>query len=164
MNSLIETFHIDAKLIIAQMINFGVVFLVLYYFVLKPLLRVMKERSEKIESGLKFSEQVEKDVKEIQEKRAGILAEAKEKADLEILEAKKIAEVKSREILDKAQKQAQDIIMVAKVDGDDERKRIIDRSKQEVLDLAFAVATRVMGKKITEKEDRELTQKFIKEL
>lgn len=164
MDSLIETFHIDIKLIIAQIINFGIVFLVLYYLILKPLLKIMKEREGKIQDGLKFSEQVERDVKEIQEKRAGILAEAKVKADMEIAEAKKIAEVKGAEILDKAQKQAQEIVMIARVRGDDERQKIVDKSKQEVLDLALAVATRVLGKKIGEKEDKELTQKFIKEI
>ena len=164
MDSLIETFHIDIKLIIAQIINFGIVFLVLYYLILKPLLRIMKEREGKIQDGLKFSEQVERDVKEIQEKRSSILAEAKVKADMEIAEAKKIAEVKGAEILDKAQKQAQEIVMIAKVQGDDERQKIVDKSKQEVLHLAFAVATRVLGKKIGEKEDKELTQKFIKEI
>jgi F0F1-type ATP synthase membrane subunit b/b' len=39
-----------------------------------------------------------------------------------------------------------------------------EKSKQEVLDLAFAVATRVLSKKIGEKRDKELTQKFIKEI
>ena len=49
MDTIIESFHVDFKLLIAQAINFLIVFLVLYYFVFKPLLKVMKERSEKIE-------------------------------------------------------------------------------------------------------------------
>ena len=52
MDSIISTFHIDWKIIIAQMINFGVVFVVLYIYALKPLGKLMKERGEKIEAGI----------------------------------------------------------------------------------------------------------------
>ena len=52
MDSIISTFHIDWKIIIAQMINFGVVFVVLYIFALKPLSKLMTERGEKIETGI----------------------------------------------------------------------------------------------------------------
>ena len=48
MDSIISTFHIDWKIIIAQAINFGVVFIVLYIFALKPLSKLMNERAEKI--------------------------------------------------------------------------------------------------------------------
>ena len=52
MESIIETFHIDWKIIIAQAINFGVVFVVLYIFALKPLSKLMAERSERISKGI----------------------------------------------------------------------------------------------------------------
>ena len=52
MESIISTFHIDWKIIIAQVINFAIVFVVLYIFALKPLSKLMKERSEKIAKGI----------------------------------------------------------------------------------------------------------------
>ena len=52
MDSIISTFHIDWKIITAQMVNFGVVFVVLYIFALKPLNKLMTERSEKIAKGV----------------------------------------------------------------------------------------------------------------
>lgn len=164
MDSLIEVFHIDVKILIAQIINFGIVFAALYFLVLKPLLKMMKERSEKIEGGLKFSEQVEKDVKELQEKRGHILSEAQKKADAELENAKKMAEEKKKEILEEAQKKAQELSMVMRVQGEDERQKIVDRSKGDVLDLSFAIVAKVLGKKIGEKEDKEFTEKFIKNL
>ena len=52
MDSLITTFHIDWKIIIAQAINFLIVFLVLYFFAIKPLKKLMAERVDKISKGL----------------------------------------------------------------------------------------------------------------
>lgn len=164
MNSLIETFHIDVKIVIAQIINFGIVFFVLYYFILKPLLKVMKERSEKIQNGLKFSEQMEKEMKEIREKKEHMLSEARRNADSEIENAKKIAEEKKKEIMEDAHLKAKNLLMVAKVNAEDERQRVVNESKQDVIDLAFSVATKVLNKKVSDKEDLRLTEKFVKEL
>ena len=52
MDSLISTFHIDWHLIVAQAVNFAIVFAVLYWFALKPLGKLMEERKETIEKGL----------------------------------------------------------------------------------------------------------------
>src|SRR3990167_3529004 len=52
MNGFIETFHIDWRLMIAQLFNFGIVFLAFYLLAAKPLRKLMKERGEEIETGL----------------------------------------------------------------------------------------------------------------
>ena len=52
MESIIATFHIDWKIIIAQAVNFGIVFAVLYVYALKPLAKLMEERSQKINKGV----------------------------------------------------------------------------------------------------------------
>ncbi len=49
MESLIETFHLDIKLIIAQAFNFAIVAFVIYFFALKPIFKLMDKRSNKIE-------------------------------------------------------------------------------------------------------------------
>ena len=56
MDTLLGTFHIDWRLLVAQIINFAIVFAVLYRFVVKPLQKVMLERTAKIEQGLKDAE------------------------------------------------------------------------------------------------------------
>lgn len=164
MNSLIEVFHIDWKLLVAQAVNFAVVFSALYFFILKPLFKTMKERAEKIEKGLKDSEQFDNDLKELQEKRGHILSEAQKKADLEIESAKKIAGEKQKKIIDDAEAKAQEMAMMARAQAEVEKQKIVDSSRREVLDLAFAVVQNVLGKKVGEKEDEEFTKKFIKNI
>ena len=52
MDSFIETFHIDLKIIISQVINFVIVLFVLQYLALKPLKKLMSERTMRINKGL----------------------------------------------------------------------------------------------------------------
>src|SRR3989344_697952 len=77
MESIISTFHIDWKIIIAQMVNFAVVFAVLYVFALKPLGKLMKERSEKIGQGLNDAKTNAKLLEETNKKYDEMLAKAK---------------------------------------------------------------------------------------
>lgn len=164
MDSLIEVFHIDWKLLAAQAVNFAVVFLVLYFLILKPLLKTVKERTEKIEKGLKDSEQFENDLKELQEKKGHILSEAQKKADLEMESAKKMAEEKQKKIIEDANLKAQELAMMVRAQGEVEKQKIVDSSKREVLELAFAVAQNVLGKKVGEKEDEKFIKKTIRNI
>ncbi len=52
MESFITTFHIDWKILIAQGVNFVIIFALLYFFALKPLKKVMSERTHTIEKGI----------------------------------------------------------------------------------------------------------------
>ncbi len=59
MESIISTFHIDWKIIIAQAVNFAVVFIVLYIFALKPLSKLMAEEVRKFQRELMMPRQMQ---------------------------------------------------------------------------------------------------------
>ena len=164
MDSLIETFHINAGLLLAQMANFAVVVAVLYFFVFKPLLRVMEERKKRIEDGLRFAEQAKNDLRNAQSKGEQVVLEARRRADGEIESAKRLAEEKKKGILESAQVDAERTIATAKAMGESERKRIVGQSRGDILDLAFAVAATALGKKVGEAEDKKFSEQIIKEL
>ena len=164
MDSLIETFHINAGLLLAQMANFAVVVAVLYFFVFKPLLRVMEERKKRIEDGLRFAEQAKNDLRNAQSKGEQVVLEARRRADGEIESAKRLAEEKKKGILESAQVDAERTIATAKAMGESERKRIVGQSRGDILDLAFAVAATALGKKVGEAEDKKFTERIIKDL
>ncbi len=106
MEPLIATFHIDWKIIIAQMVNFGLVFLVLYMFALKPLMALMLARTEKIVKGL---------------------ADAKENSTV-LEKSKKDYE----DALTKARKEAQVLFDAGKKEAEQKREAMLVSTKAEV--------------------------------
>ncbi len=115
MEGLISTFHIDVKIIIAQIVNFGIVFIVLYLFALKPLGKLMRARRAEIEKGLtdaKSSEteliaakqKAEKEIKKAQAQANDILGEAKKKGDLIIINAQEKANDETEKTISEAEK------------------------------------------------------------
>lgn len=164
MADLFHNLGIDWKLLAFQAINFFILLYVLNRFLFRPLFKIIDERKKKIEDGLKFSDQAEKDLKELQEKRGHILSEAQRKADLEMENAKKMAEEKKKKIIDDAETKVRELEIMARAQAEVEKQKIVDSSKREVLDLAFAVAQNVLGKKVGEKEDENFIKKAIKKI
>ena len=59
MAELFAAFGIDWKLLLAQSVNFLIVFGGLTYFLYKPLMRALAAREEKIAKGVKDAEEAE---------------------------------------------------------------------------------------------------------
>ena len=55
--NIIEMFHLDWKLLIAQAINLGIVVFVLWFIVFKPLAKKITQRNKEIEKGLENAKQ-----------------------------------------------------------------------------------------------------------
>lgn len=162
MESLIETFHIDAKLLLAQVINFTIVFAVLYWFAFKPLAGVMKERSEKIAKGLADAEKIEKKLAETKAEFDKTVSQAKKQAN-EILEkAAAEAEEKRSRTISKAKEEIGAIISQEKQKMQSEKAATLKEIKKEMADLVVASVEKILGEKMDAKKDKEIIKKIIK--
>lgn len=160
MESIISTFHIDWKIIIAQMINFGVVFFVLYRYAIKPLLKTMGLRQEKITKGLKDAQENAEILSKTETKHEEILANARIEAQVVFQNIKKDAEVKRVEIIEDAKKEANTIIENGKKILENEKRKIITEEHEEIVDLIMKGVEKILGQKV----DGLLDNKALKEL
>ena len=164
MDSLISTFHIDWHLIVAQAINFIVVLLVLYFFALKPLKKLMDERGATIAGGL--------DNAKLQET---LLAEFKAKIDTETSDL-------NRELNEKRKKFQNDLAKLHEEDNarmqeqhnksiadtkkamEIEKDRILAEAEKEVGSLLLMLAEKAFGENMDEKLKAKLVETSIKEV
>ena len=147
MESLITTFHIDWKIIIAQVINFAIVFLVLYIFALKPLKKIMEEREEKIKKGVvdanSNAELIEKTKKEYND----VINKARAEASELFRRGKREAEAKKVEIITEAQKEVDLMIFNGKKALEVEKVRIVDEAKKEIVNLTLKATEKILEDK-----------------
>lgn len=154
MEEIIQAFGLDIKLFLAQLINFAILFIVLAKFLYPKLLKMMNERTDKIENSLKLAEKIEKDHEESMKKQEEILKQAKEEAKVIIAETTKIAAKEKTSIKEQAEVEAKRIIEEAKKEIEKEKVAMITEVKKEVSDIAVLVASKIMAKSIT-KEDQD---------
>lgn len=63
---LLSKLGVDWKLLIAQMVNFGILLTVLTYFVYKPLLNLLDARRERVAKAMKEAKRIEGQSKELE--------------------------------------------------------------------------------------------------
>ena len=164
MDSLISTFHIDWQMILAQIINFAVVFFVLYKFALKPLKKLMDERSATISGGLDNAKKQEELLKAQQEQYDQTLAQARAEAQTIMKEVKKDAEEKRAQIMEAAQKDSAAIFENGKKQLADEKSKMLDEAKKELVTLIVNATEKVIGENMNEKIEAKLVEDSIKEV
>jgi F-type H+-transporting ATPase subunit b len=161
MEALIGTFHIDWKLMVAQIVNFGIVFAVLFWFVIRPLSKTLKDRKAIIEQGLSDAQKNALLLKEAETAHDEEVSKGRAEAHELILEIKKTAEEKRAELIDQAEKEVEKIISDGKRAIEQERHKIMDQMQKDVAELVIAATEKVIG---TTKVNPETVQKTIEGL
>lgn len=161
MDSIISTFHIDWKIIVAQVINFAVVFLVLYYFAFKPLRKMMDERNSEITKGLSDAKMNAEMLVSTQTDYEAKLAEARKQANKLVSDMKKEVTKEREDLLTKANEDAKTVLARGKEDLEAEKAKMIEQAKNELADLVLNATKKVLGNAVTESIDKKLIEKSL---
>mgnify|MGYP001580267746 CR=1 FL=1 len=161
MGSLIETFHIDLKLFVAQVINFAIVFGVLYFFALKPLMKVMGARTKTIEKSLDDAKKIEENLTKAEEDYKEKINEAKKEASAILAKVMEAAEVKKKETVNKAKEEIGQVINQEKAKIQAEKGQVMKEIKKEVADLVAISLEKILKEKVDYKRDKEIIKEVI---
>lgn len=144
MDSFIETFHIDWKIILAQAINFAIVLFVLQFLALKPIKKLMKERSERIESGLTDAAQNALILKNTKKEYDEVIVKAREEAHVIFQDGKREAEDKKKEMLENASLEVEKLISDGKKVLEAEKTKMVEEAKSEIVSLVVKATERLL--------------------
>ena len=145
MDSLVSTFHIDVKLVIAQIINFAVV-LVLVYFVLgKPLIKMMNKRDTHIKEGIDNAANALELIKKTEEEYEATLLKAKTEASDFFQEVKKETEAKKASMLEDARREVETIISNGQKTLEIEKQKILEDAKKEIVELTISATSKILA-------------------
>jgi len=161
MEELVKTFHIDANLLLAQLVNFSIVLLVLYKFAYKPILKTLNDRTNKIEKGLKDAEDAQNKLAEMEKKEKAILTKAKEEGQKIIVAAEETARKNKEELLLETKQQAEKLLTDAGKKIEDEKSKMISDVRSEVAGLVVRATEKILGEKIDANKDKDLIKKAI---
>lgn len=125
MEEILHKFGIDWKLLLAQGVNFFILFFILKKFVYQPLLAVLHKRKREIEKGVEFTQKAEESFKSADAVKTATIAEAKNQALSIVTQAENSANVRKEEILTEAAAKRDGVIA--------EARGIIDEHKNKML-------------------------------
>ena len=157
----IAALGIDGWAIVFQLINFGILFWVLQRFAFRPLLKVLKDRQEKIAESLRAASEASRAKSNAEKQQRALLAKAREDAERIVQQAKDHSKGILTEAQEKALAQAQRI----KDAAHQEIERDIITAQAELRDqatrLVVQATERLIGEKLNEVQDQKLIIKAL---
>lgn len=164
MESLISSFHLNWRLMLAQLVNFGVVFFVLWFFVFKPLSQKMRMRTRKISRSLKEAEQISQNLKKAQDEKAKIIHVARQEAQKIIEQGQQDAKMETAKILGATREEAKKILAEQKRVLRQEKANMLKSVKEDASDLIISALNSLLPNLIDEKKDQAIIQNALKKL
>lgn len=164
MDALITTFHLDVKLIIAQMVNFAIVAIVLWFTAVKPLLKVMTERTNTIEKGLVDAKAAQTRVEEAGAAYESALQQARREADDLLAAASTKSQQERAEAITKTKVEVERIVKTGKEQLAAEKVAMISSAQRDLLDLVLAVVHQTLGEGMSKDIDRKVIDRALRSL
>ena len=161
MDLLLAKLGIDWKLLIAQLVNFLIVFFVLKKFAYKPILAMLDKRTAKIEKGLEDAQEANKRLEEIMEKEKEVMAQAKKEAQKIIKASEEQAKANAISIVLEARNQNEKLALSAKKQIEQEKERMILEIKKEISDLVIGATEKIIEQKLDREKDAELIKRSL---
>ncbi len=156
-----EKLGINSIYLIAQIVNFGIIFFFLKKYLYKPFLKILDERKKKVEEGVRYSEKMEKELGEIKVKEEELLSKARRESQKIIEEARKSAEKVEKEMIEKAKLEAIEVIKQSKASIKEERKKAIQDIENQAGDLVAATTKRILEDILDTKQQHAIIQQAI---
>ncbi len=155
---------INPLLLIAQIVNFLILLWLLNRFLYKPILKLFKDRSSKIEDGIKTAENLKKQAAEAEERHKQYLDEARKEAHRIIEQATKLGDEEKKKIIEMANEEARKIVDKTMQEINAEKQNIMSEIKKEVGEMVVALSSSMIKKKLDETSQRALIEEAIKEV
>ena len=164
MEIFVEKFGIDWKLMIAQLINFAIIFLVLRAFVYKPILGILDKRRKKIEEGLTFAEKAKNELASIETLKSDELNKARSESLIIVKAAEGAAGKVRDEIVAGGEAEKQKIITSGKALLAEQKARMEKGIYEEAVSLVEVALGKVLGKTEFKSEEKQLIAQAVAEI
>ncbi|NBB80042.1 MAG: F0F1 ATP synthase subunit B [Verrucomicrobia bacterium] len=157
-------FGVTWATLIAQMINFAIVAVILYYFAVKPVAATLDERQQKIADGLQYAEEMKTQLAEAERERAEKVKEAAVEAQTILTEAREQSKEMIEQKTQEAAAQAEAILRKASEATELERQKMIADVRQEVARLVVATSATVLARDLSDSEKQTFSDSAAREL
>ncbi len=148
---------------LAQLVNFGLLLVLLYIFAYKPVIKMLDQRSAKIKESIEQTEDIKKQSELAEKETARLIAEASREGQKIIDQATQIGEETKQKAKQDAKIEAERLIAKAKLEIERERDDAIGELRSAFADLAVIAAGKVINRSLDKEQHRQLIDKVLEE-
>lgn len=158
----IGTLGLNWKLFLAQLVNFGIVLVILWKWVFKPLSGALEQRRQRIGLSVKQAEEIEKRLAEFRAWQEQETQKARREAETILQKATTSAEQSKQEMVLQAKAEAEKILAKTKQAIEAEKEQLLVEVRSELAELTALATEKILRAKLDEKKDKELINEVLR--
>ena len=154
---------ISLPTLLAQIVNFVILFGLLYLVAYRPLMRMLDGRSGKIKESMEQTEYIEEQAARAEEEAEKRIEAAREEGQEVVARAVRTGGELRQQAQGEARQEAESLITKARTEIQRERDDAIDELRREFADLTILAAGKVIDRSLDKKAHRQLIDKVLEE-
>ena len=158
---LLEKFAIDWRTLLAQIVNFLIVLAVLYKFAYKPILEMLKDRTDKIDKSLKDAAAIQQKMEDLEKEKSVLIRKAKKEAQKVLEQAQAQAETNNQQTLEQTKEKVQGMIDKARREIQEARHSLVAEVRSDVVDIVALSLTKILAEKIDAGTDKKFIDQVL---
>ncbi|GKV58029.1 ATP synthase subunit b [Sporosarcina sp. NCCP-2222] len=147
--------------IIVTVLFFTILMVLLKKFAWGPLMGVMDQRAELIANEIEAAEKSRLESEKLLEEQRALLKEARDNAQSIVDNAKKLGESQREELIVAARAEVNRMKESAALEIATEKEKAVAAVREEFVSLSILAASKVLGKEISEEDNRALIEETI---
>ena len=147
--------------VLATIINFLITVFILKHFFFEKIKDLIKKRQEDITLQIREADENAEKARKLRIDNENLLKSAKEEGKKITEDQKKRADKLYEEIVDNAQKDAKSVMEKAKAEMTREKEKAEQELKQQTVQLALMMSSKILSETIDEEKHRGLIDEFI---
>jgi F-type H+-transporting ATPase subunit b len=154
---------ISLPTLLAQIVNFVILFALLYLVAYRPIMRILDGRSGKIRESMQQAEHIQEQAARAEEEAEKRIEAASKEGQELVARASRTGEGLRQQAQEEAQQAAESLIAKARSEIQRERDGAIDELRREFADLTILAAGKVIDRSLDKKAHRQLIDKMLEE-
>lgn len=146
------------------LVNTIVLFLVMKKFLFKPVMNMIEDRQKEIDDMYADADKAKLEAAAMEADYRQKLEAAAETSERIVKEAVTRGQAREDEIVSQARAEAAAIMNKAAADIAQEKKKAVNDAKDEISEMAMAIAGKVVGRELNAQDQADLVDRFINEL
>jgi len=159
----IASLGISLPTLIAQIVNFIILFVLLYLVAYRPIMRMLDERSRKIKDSMEQTEYIKEQAARAEEEAEKRIEAASQEGQEMVTRAVRTGEELRQKAEQEARGEAEALISRARAEIQRERDEAIDEVRKAFADLTIRAAEKVIDRSLDKEAHREIIDKVLEE-
>lgn len=152
----------DVRDLLIQLFATIILFIVIRFFLWKPITNILEKRREAMDSALEQAKNSKESAKLLEEELATDLANAKASVRDILAKAEKDGNMRRELIISEAKQEAKNRLENLELELEQEKNSMQKQIRQEIVDIAFTAAEKIVAKEIDQDKYMDVVDEILK--